>query len=154
MYFEALAALEASPLGEIGRTSAWLFVIVNVLHVLGAALVVGSIAVFDIKLLRSGGAGAAEVGRIAIPLAALGLLIQIPTGVTLLSVEATKLGVNPAFYAKLAFIAVGFLNLIVFHLRFGSGMRGHSLPGGRGHAAVSLASWVVVLMAGRVIAYI
>ena len=51
---------------------------------------------------RDRGRGAAAVGRIAIPLAAAGLAIQIPTGLVLLAVEATKLGVNPAFYAKIA----------------------------------------------------
>lgn len=155
MYLEALAALEASWLGEIARTSAWLFTVTNLLHVLGAAFLVGGIAVFDLKLLAARGAGAAAVGRVAIPLAALGLAVQIPTGLILLAVEATKLGINPAFYTKLAFIALGLVNLAIFHARFGSGTSGHSLPANaRLHGAVSLAAWVVVLLAGRMIAYL
>ena len=66
------------------------------------------------------------------PLAALGLAVQVPTGLVLLSVEATKLGVNPAFYAKLAFIAVGLANLAVLHGRSGSAMKGDDLPAGAG----------------------
>src|SRR5918998_6697405 len=154
MYAEWLAWLEASRLGEVARHSAWLFMIVNVLHVLGAALLVGGIAVFDLKVLFDR-QGAAETGRIAIPLAASGLLVQIPTGVTLLAVEARALGVNPAFYAKMAFIAVGLVNLAVFHARFGSAMRHAPLPGGaRPFAAVSVAAWVLTLVAGRMIAYL
>ena len=96
-----------------------------------------------------------ETGRIAIPLAALGLLLQIPTGVTLLAVEARSLGVNPAFYAKLAFIAVGLVNLAVFHARFGSAMGYGTLPASaRPLAAISLAAWVLTLVAGRTIAYL
>ena len=121
MYLDALAWLEASGLGHAARSSGALFAAVNVLHVLGAALLVGGIAVFDVKVIAHRGVAAAEVGRVAIPLAAIGLLIQIPTGVTLLAVEARALGVNPAFYAKLAFIAVGLVNLVVFHARFGRG---------------------------------
>lgn len=152
---EALAALEASWLGETARNSAWFFTVANLLHVLGAALVVGSIAVFDIKLLTERGAGAAEVGRIAIPLAALGIAIQIPTGLTLLATEATALGVNPAFYAKMAVIVVGLINVVAFHVRFGSGMRGQSLPANaRAHGVISLLGWVFVLLAGRLIAYL
>ena len=94
--------------------------------------VVGGIGVFDLKALRERGRGAAAVGRVVIPLAAAGLAIQLPTGLILLSVEATKLGINPAFYAKLVFIAVGLVNLIVLHARFGSAMRGEDLPAASG----------------------
>ena len=154
MYGEWLAWLEASQLGEAARNSAWLFMIVNVLHVLGAAFVVGGIAVFDFKVLLDR-EDAEETGRIAIPLAALGLLVQIPTGVTLLAVEARALGVNPAFYAKLAFIAVGLVNLAAFHARFGSAMGYAPLPpSARLFAGVSLAAWVLTLIAGRMIAYL
>ena len=155
MYAEWLAWLEASRLGEVARNSAWLFMIVNVLHVLGAALVVGGIAVFDIKVLLDRGEGAAGTGRIAIPLAATGLLVQIPTGVTLLAVEARALGVNPAFYAKMLFIALGLANLAVFHARFGSAKGSGPVPAsGRPFAVVSLAAWVLTLVAGRMIAYL
>ncbi len=154
MYAEWLGSLEQSGLGHLARNSAWLFLIVNVLHVLGAAFVVGGIAVFDLHVLRDR-AGAAATGRIAIPLAAGGLLLQIPTGVTLLAVEARALGVNPAFYAKMAFIAVGLANLALFHARFGGAMRQSGLPAAaRPLALVSLLAWVLTLSAGRMIAYL
>jgi hypothetical protein len=155
LYADALSFLEQSALGHASRHSAWLFTIANLLHVLGAALVVGGIGVFDVTALRDRGRGAAAVGRVAIPLAATGLAIQLPTGLVLLSVEATKLGINPAFYAKLVFIAVGLANLIVLHARFGSAMRGEDLPAAiRPYAAISLAAWVLTLLAGRMIAYL
>jgi hypothetical protein len=155
VYAQALAWLEASGLGQVARNSGWLFAVVNVLHVLGAALVVGGIATFDLKVIVRG-EGAQETGRVAIPLAAAGLLIQIPTGLTLLAVEARALGTNPAFYAKLAFIALGLVNLAVFHARFGSATHpGGSLPSSaRPLAVVSLAAWTLTLIAGRMIAYL
>jgi hypothetical protein len=154
MYAEWLGWLEQSGLGEVARNSAWLFMVVNVLHVLGAAFVVGGIAVFDLKVLLRHH-DAAATGRIAIPLAAAGILMQIPTGVTLLAVEARALGVNPAFYVKLAFIAVGLVNLAVFHARFGTAMRAGGLPvTARPFAAVSLLAWMLTLAAGRMIAYL
>ena len=155
VYAEWLNLLEQSWLGHLSRHSAWLFTVSNLLHVLGAAFVVGGIGVFDIKAVRDRGRGAAAVGRIAIPLAAAGLAIQVPTGLILLSVEATKLGVNPAFYAKMAFIAVGLANLIVLHGRFGAATRGEDLPASVvPFAAISLAAWVLTLLAGRMIAYL
>lgn len=155
LYADALSLLEQSALGHASRHSAWLFTVANVLHVLGAAFVVGGIGVFDLKVLRDRGRGAAAVGRIAVPLAALGLALQVPTGLVLLSVEATKLGVNPAFYAKLAFIAVGLANLLVLHRRFGTAMAGEDLPrGATAFAAASFAAWVLTLVAGRMMAYV
>src|SRR5919107_980096 len=97
---ELLAALENSWLGHTARHSAWLFTIANLLHVLGSAFVVGSIAVFDLKVLSDHGRQAWQVGRFAIPLAAAGLALQVPTGAVLLAGGAPFLGVNPAFYAK------------------------------------------------------
>ena len=155
MYLDLLAALESSWLGHAGRHSAWLYTIANLLHVLGAAFVVGGIAVFDLKVLAEHGKHAWQVGRYAIPLAAVGLALQIPTGTLLLAVEARALGVNPAFYLKLAFIALGLINVALFHARFGKALRTSPLPPeARVYALVSLIAWTVALLAGRMIAYL
>ena len=155
MYLDLLAALEASWLGHAGRHSAWLYTVANLLHVLGAAFVVGGIAVFDLKVLAEHGKHAWQVARYAIPLAATGLALQIPTGVLLLAVEARALGTNPAFYVKLAFIVLGLANVALFHIRFGSALRAGTLPPeARAYALVSLLAWIVTLLAGRMIAYL
>jgi hypothetical protein len=155
VYAEWLNALEQSGLGHLARHSAWAYTVSNLLHVLGAALLVGGIATFDLKILLGDGWGAGPVARVAIPLAAAGLALQLPTGLMLLAPEASKLGVNPAFYAKMAFIAVGVVNLALLHARFGSAMRGGDLgPGLRPFAAISLVAWVLTLLAGRMIAYL
>lgn len=155
MYLELLAALEASWLGHAGRHSAWLYTASNLIHVLGAAFVVGSIAVFDLKVLAEHGENARQVGRYAIPLAASGLALQIPSGVLLLAVEARALGTNPAFYGKLAFIAVGLVNVALFHFRFGTALRADALPPDvRVYAVISLIAWIATLLAGRMIAYL
>ena len=154
-YAEWLAALENSALGHLARHSPWAYTAANVLHVLGAALLVGAIAVFDGTLLARRFTDAAAVGRVAIPIAAGGLALQVPTGVLLLAAEARALGQNPAFYAKLVFIAVGLLNVGLFHAWFGSALRrGVLSSGARGLAFVSLGAWVLTLAAGRMIAYL
>jgi hypothetical protein len=154
-YAEWLAALEQSGLGQLARQSAWLYMAANVLHVLGAALLVGAIAVFDSALLARRYDLAPSAGRMAIPIAAAGLALQIPTGLVLLSAEARALGQNPAFYAKLVFMSVGLLNVALFHARFSGALRtAAALPGARVLAAVSLTAWILVLAAGRMIAYL
>jgi hypothetical protein len=60
-----------------------------------------------------------------------------------------------AFYAKLTFIALGLVNLIVLHARFGSAMRGEDLPASLvPYAAISFGAWILTLLAGRMIAYL
>ncbi|HZH53611.1 MAG TPA: hypothetical protein VEZ16_17230 [Microvirga sp.] len=155
MYLDLLAALEDSWLGHTARHSAWLFTVANLLHVLGAAFLVGGIAVFDLKVLAERGRQAWQVGRFAIPLAATGLAVQIPTGLILLAVEARALGTNPAFYAKTALIALGLANVALFHARFGRILRKDALPpDARAYAVVSLIAWILALLAGRMIAYL
>jgi hypothetical protein len=154
LYAEWLHALEQSGLGHLARHSAWTFTVANVLHVLGAALVVGGIAVFDLKLLLRAG-HAAETSRAAIPLAAFGLALQIPTGLVLLAAEASALGHNPAFLYKLGFIGLGLANVALFHGRMGAGMRHGPFPrSARIFAGVSLLAWTGALVAGRMIAYL
>jgi cation transporter-like permease len=155
MYLDLLAALEDSWLGHEGRHSAWLYTASNLLHVLGAAFLVGGIAVFDLKVIVERGKHAWQVGRYAIPLAAAGLALQIPTGIILLAVEARALGINPAFYAKLALILIGLVNVALFHARFSSALHGGTLPQeARAYAVISLAAWILTLLAGRMIAYL
>jgi hypothetical protein len=152
-YGEALAALEHSGLGHVARHSAWAFLIANVMHVLGAALLVGAIAVFDGALLVRRYEDAVRIGRTAIPVAASGIVLQVPTGLTLLAAEATKLGINPAFYAKMLTLAVGLVNVAVFHGRFRESLRAGVLDAGaRRFAFIYLAARVLTLVAGRMIA--
>jgi hypothetical protein len=155
MYLDLLAALENSWIGHAARHSAWVFTIANLLHVLGSAFVVGSIAVFDLKVLVERGRNAWQVGRYAIPIAASGLALQVPTGTIMLAAEARALGINPAFYAKLVFIAVGLVNVVLFHARFNKALRADILPpDARAYAIISLVAWILTLLAGRMIAYL
>jgi len=48
-----MMAFEHSGLGHAARSTGWLYPLANLVHVLGAALVVGASATFDIHVLRS-----------------------------------------------------------------------------------------------------
>ena len=66
----AMTALEQSGLGAAARGSAWLYPLANLAHVLGAALLVGAIATFDVQLLR-GAPHPRTTYRAAMPVAAI-----------------------------------------------------------------------------------
>jgi hypothetical protein len=150
----AMTALEHSALGEAARGTGWLYPLANMAHVLGAALLLGAIATFDIHVLRGGGS-VRTVARAVTPIAAFGLLVQAASGTVLLSADAMPVVVNPAFQFKMAMLALGLLNVALFRWRFGTALKKDSpLDGAHGLAAVSLASWTLVLLAGRFIAYL
>jgi hypothetical protein len=123
-------------------------------HVLGAALLVGAIATFDIQVLRRA-KNTGVIARAVTPVAAFGLVLQVASGVVLLAADAMPVVVNPAFQFKMAMFALGLINVAVFRWRFGGAFKAEGpLDGGAWSAAVSLASWLLVLLAGRFIAYL
>ena len=151
---DLMTALEQSSLGQAARGSGWLYPAANVVHVLGAALLVGAIVTFDIQVLRRA-PGANVVLRAVMPIAAFGLVAQLGSGFVLLSADAMPVVVNPAFQFKMAMLVLGLLNVAAFRWRFGAALKkDQPLGGAMGLASVSLASWVLVLLAGRFIAYL
>ena len=155
-----LVALEQSWLGQAMRESPMLYPAVEILHIIGFALLLGSIATFDLRvigLIRA--VPAAQIARIAVPLSGSGLVLAVTMGLALFSTEATHIAVNPAFQFKLACIAVALLNLAWFH--FGPwrtlaawGVADGAAPASaRIGAAVSLLAWLGALTGGRLIAY-
>ena len=151
----ALAALaEGSALGRMARASVWLYPAANHAPVLGAALMVGAIATFDIAVLRRMPAARAVV-RAGIPVASTGLVLLVASGIVLFVAEAGPLVRNVVFLSKLGFIALGILNLALFHLAFSGALRRGEMPkGARTYAVLSLAAWTATLLLGRGIAYV
>jgi hypothetical protein len=88
------------------------------------------------------------------PVAAIGLLLQVVSGVVLLAADATAVMRNPAFQFKMAMFALGLVNVAVSTGAMAACSADTPLDRGVGFAAVSLAAWVLVLLAGRATAYI
>ncbi len=156
MFASLLAAIESSWLGQAARSLTWLYPAANLGHVLGAALLVGGIAVFDMLVLFRRYSEAAAAGGAVVPLAALGILILAVTGPVLFAAEAGAIGLNPVFQVKMALLLAGFLNVCAYYFfrrRAGRG-QGSLPPAARLHAMVSAAVWISVLFAGRAIAYL
>lgn len=155
-----LIALEQSALGETMRGTLLLYPAVEVLHILGFILLVGSIVGFDLRLLGLSPRLAAHTyARHAVPLAMLGFFIAAPTGIALFSTEATHIAVNPAFQVKLACVAIGLANAGLFHLGPWRnmdlwGVTTYVPPLARIGAAVSLLAWIGAVIGGRLIAYL
>ena len=148
--------LEATPLSTWLRESPslWAFPLVLILHTVGLAFFVGTNVAWDVRVLGF---------SLGIPLEALrryfrvmwaGFWINAFSGVLLLIAYTTKALTNPLFYAKLALIALGVA--LAFRIRRevnGLAARADAPPMARMLAAVSLACWIAVIFAGRLLAY-
>lgn len=154
-----LAAIERSPVGEAMRSSLWLFPAVEVLHILGFALLVGSIAAYDLRLLAPRPLLPVDhLGRLLLPVAVTGFLVAVAAGLLLFTSEATAFAANPMFWVKMGLLVLALANIVVFHNGIGRRMESWAdlrpPPAARVAGAVSLLAWTGVLICGRLIAYV
>jgi hypothetical protein len=156
---EWLVWLELSGLGEAMRKSAWMYPIVEIVHIVGFVVLVGSVVMFDLRVLGLGrGLAVTALARHLLRWAWGGLLLVVPAGVMMVSAHATEFTTNPAFLLKLGLIATAAANMVFFHLvpyrSVGIWDNGGNAPGSaRASAALSILIWIGVISCGRLIAY-
>lgn len=155
-----LEALEHSSLAGAMKHSLWLYPIVEIVHIAGFALLVGTVAAFDLRLLgfaRSTSIRALE--RSLLPWAWMALVLIVPSGIAMFSTHAVEFAVNPAFRVKLLLLLAAGLNALLFHagvFRSVAAWDQHT-PTPRAakfSAVLSLALWAGVITCGRLIAYL
>lgn len=152
--------LAETPVAAFVREAAWAYPLLETIHLVGLALVVGPILAFDLRLL--GWHRDIAVDRLAahlLPLVLTGIAANVASGALLFASDAVEFAANPALQAKLALIVVAILNAAWFQRRVFPAHQawrvGQDAPSAARLAAVaSIALWLMVLTAGRMIAYI
>ena len=149
-----LQALQATDLAQALRFSRFGYAAVNALHILGIALLVGSILPLDLRLLGAWpGVPREALLRVLVPVAAFGLLLAVVAGALLFSIRATEYADLTVFRLKLALIATGAASALILHLRHGFLLESAGTARLRAAAALSLICWLGALIAGRLIAF-
>jgi hypothetical protein len=155
-----LELLEQSSLAGAMRHSLWLYPIVEIVHIAGFSILVGAVALFDLRLLGfSSTVSVRSLARHLLPWAWVALLLIVPSGIAMLSAHASDFFGNPAFRIKLLLIVFAGINAFAFHrgaYRSVAGWDKHyPTPGAAKTAALlSLAIWFGVIACGRLIAYL
>lgn len=152
--------LQDGTIGRAMRESLWLFPAVEIVHILGFALLIGTIIALDLRIL-GWGKMLLPVDRLAaltLPLSIAGFVLVLPSGLMLLTTEAVHVGQNPAFLAKMGLILLAGLNALLLHRgawRTVADWPADAPPQAAKRAAISsLTLWLCVLTAGRMIAYL
>ena len=155
-----IGALEASGLGQAMRQSLWLFPAVETVHLVGLALLFGSIAVLDLRLLGLGrGIPVRKLSAHVLPWTAASFALIVPSGLALFVAHASDFLANPLFAVKMGLILLAGVNAGVFHagaFRRAADWDVDALPppAARLAGAISLLLWAGVIACGRFLAYV
>src|SRR5207253_9905242 len=109
--------LEQTSLGAGVRESLWLFPAIETLHLLGMTALVGTAAVFDLRLLgwMLRRERVSELAGRLLPWTWAGFALQVVTGTLLFTSEAIKVYTNPAFRVKMLLIFLAGVHALIFH---------------------------------------
>ena len=162
MLDEALRSLQAylyaTPQGEFLRTAKWGWPIFESLHFVGMSVLLGTVGMFDLRLLGfARGIPIAALHRL-IPLGISAYVLNAITGFCFLSATPDQYLFNLAFRWKVTFFIVAGFNVMFFYARAFKRLQtldpNAALPlGARIAGAVSLCAWIGVMSAGRLLTF-
>jgi hypothetical protein len=158
---ESAAWIEALPFAMAIAESGWLFPAIEVVHVVALTLVVGSIAMLDLRLLGVSRKdyGVLELAAQTLPWTWGAFATALVSGLLMFTSAATTYVDNLPFRIKLVLIALAGINMAVFHVSaYRTAHRwNHQLPtpvAARIAATLSLAFWIAVIFFGRWIGFV
>jgi hypothetical protein len=155
-----LTTLAATPLSTAMREGAWLYPIVEIVHIAGFSVLVGSVVLFDLRVLGFARTlPVAALGKHLLRWALASVLLVVPAGLLLFSAHPVELANNPAFILKLVLITLAGMNALAFHLLPYRSVAGWDRerpapPLARAGAALSILLWLGVISCGRMLAYL
>lgn len=135
--------------------SAWGWPIAEIVHFVGICLLMGSVGMFDLAMLGLVKVPLQPLHKL-IPIGVLGFALNVASGFCFVVSAPDQYLYNPAWQIKMGLIAIAGVNMVVFYLTTARRVTalGPADPiplAARVFAGVSLASWLGVITAGRVI---
>ena len=136
--------------------SIWAFPTVLTLHTMGLAMLVGASWVLDLRLLGVNRSVPLSGYRWVFPVVAIGLLVNVVTGVMLFIKNATVWGTALPFVIKMVLVIVSAATVVPMRsLVLQSGPEQREVgSNARLLALVSIAAWTSAVTAGRLLAYL
>jgi hypothetical protein len=157
---DVFAWLEDGWFAEAVRGTAYLYPMLESVHIIGIALLIGPAAAFDLRLLGVGRRAlrVTTAARHLLPLSRFGFVIAAVTGVAMFVPGASLIADRGSAPWKLGLILLAGVNILIFHQRTYRGVADWDLSrptpvAARLAAVVSLISWSGVTVAGRLLAY-
>ena len=153
-----LAALENSAFSQwlLQSNSIWAYPTVLTVHTLGMMVLVGAIAMIDVRLLGFGRGVPLDSLRTLFRVTWFGLVVNAITGSMLFAADASKRAASVTFMTKLILIAAGVATLVLIRKDlFGPGHDTADVSvRARRLALISILVWSAAVTAGRLLAYV
>lgn len=145
-------------LAEFVLTYGWTWPLFEILHYIGLTLLLASVGLFDLRVLGLAKGIAPSALHRLVPFGVAGFAINVLTGVAFFAGFPEQYAYNPAFRLKLLFMLLAGLNIAVFYTAVFRRLQ--ELPAdadapkvAKVITAISLCSWLIVLVAGRLITF-
>jgi hypothetical protein len=152
--------LEATSISVFIQESSWAFPAIETVHVIALALVIGTIAIVDLRLLglASRQRPVTELCHEILPWTWGAFVCVATAGVLMFVSQPTAYYVNTAFRIKLLLLIFAGANMLVFQLftyrDVSSWDRDKQIPlAGKIAGAISLTCWVAIVFLGRWIGF-
>jgi hypothetical protein len=147
-----------TPPGAFMRESRWAWPVFESLHFIGMSLLIGTIGVFDLRLMGFARRVPLPALHRLIPLGIGGFALNAATGFCFICATPDQYIFNMAFRFKVTFILIAGLNVMFFYSRVFRRLErltGDERPplGARLAGLVSLTAWVGVMSAGRLLTF-
>jgi len=157
-----LASLESSGIATGIRNSLYIFPLIESTHVFGLAMVFGTIAIIDLRLLALGIASTRRSFRFMasdiLKWTWAAFAVTAATGALMFITNAGVYYHNFFFRTKMLMLALAAINMLVFELTAGRSIhqwdKAPSAPlAGRTTAILSLVIWITIIFLGRWIGF-
>jgi hypothetical protein len=154
----ALHTVDATGFGRFMRESLYAYPVAEATHIAGLALLFGTIAIVDLRLIGFGARlPIAALARYAVPWSLLGFVVAATSGLAMFAAHAAEFVAQPVFLLKMGLIVAAGTNAAMLHAGVLHGLASDRTAVSsrmRLAGALSIALWLGVITCGRMLAYL
>ena len=159
MFKEIVYWMQQSWLGEAGREVFWVFPAAEIVHFFGLCLLMGAILIVDLRLLGFAKRIALPSVMQLIPIAIVGIVINILSGIVFLCTYPENYWPNTAFWLKVFAFLIACANALWFKWMEAPKLASVSPYDDvdvrtKAVAILSLVSWTAVIIIGRFLPFV
>ena len=155
----------ANPIEQLAVAKAmrewlWLYPSVEIIHIAGFVILVGSVVMFDLRVLGlSKALPVRQLSRHLLPWSLAALFLIVPTGLLMFSAHATDFLGNRAFQLKMALLLAAGMNAAFFRMGPYQTVKAWDVDApapllAKVSVALSIVLWLAVISCGRLLAYL
>lgn len=157
---DILIFIYSNPLAQTIRENELLFPWIEAIHVLAVTLVIGSIALVDLRLIgvRALNRAISNISKELLPITWMAFLAAAVTGAILFTSNALSYSQNFYFISKIILLGLAGINMMCFQFIIGKNLDSwnhyQQLPiAARSAGAISLTLWISIIFCGRWIGF-